>query len=108
MLLWAAAGAVIVSTSPGLATDCEFQNPGKVFSVAGPVLYVDAANDLVADIGYRKVVAINDTKRGCTAYVQARTVSKCAKGKTTTAKGTTFVIPFTPVVLPGADSVKCH
>lgn len=107
-LLLAAAGAVIFFSSPALAADCEFPNPSKAFSVSGPVLYVDAASDIVADFGYRKVVAINDTKRGCTAYVQARSVSKCSKGKTATAKGTTFVVPFTPVVLPGADSVKCR
>ena len=107
ILLWAAAGIAILFARPALAADCEFPNPGKAFSVEGAVLYVDAANDLVAEMGYGKVVAISDRKRGCTAYVQARRVSKCAKGKTATAKGPTFVVPFTPVVLPGADSVKC-
>jgi hypothetical protein len=107
MLLWAAAGAALLLSCPALAADCEF-NPGKAFSVEGTVLYVDAASDVVAEMGYGKVVAINDRKRGCTAYVQTNRASKCAKGKTATAKGTTFVIPFTPVVLPGADSVKCR
>ena len=108
MLMWAAAAAALFFSRPALAAHCEFSDVGKAFSVEGAVLYVDAANDLVAELGYGKVVAINDRKRGCTAYVQARRVSKCAKGKTATAKGTTFVVPFTPVVLPGADSVKCR
>jgi hypothetical protein len=95
MLFWAAAGAALFFGRPALAADCEFANPGKAFSVEGTVLYVDAANEIVADMGYGKVVAINDRKRGCTAYVQASRASKCAKGKTATAKGTTFVIPFT-------------
>jgi len=95
--------------SPALAAgDCEFADPGKAFSVEGTVLNVDAANDLVVEMGYRKVVAIQDKKRGCVAYVQTRKAQSCAKGKTASAKGKTFVITFTPVVLPGADTVKCR
>jgi hypothetical protein len=95
--------------APALAAaDCEFADPDKGFAVEGSVLNVGAANDIVVEMGYRKVVAIQDKKRGCVAYVQARKAAGCAKGKTATAKGKTFVITFTPVVLPGADSVKCR
>ena len=90
------------------ADDCEFADPGKSFSVEGAVLNVGAANDLVVEMGYRKVVAIEDKKRGCVAYVQARRAPGCAKGRSATAKGKTFVIAYTPMVLPGADSVKCR
>jgi hypothetical protein len=95
-------------TSPALAADCEFADPDKAFSVAGAVLHVGAANDLVADMGYRKVVAVKDKQRGCIAYVQVRRASGCAKGKAAAAKGRTFGIAFTPMVLLGADSVKCR
>jgi hypothetical protein len=108
MLFWAAAGVAVLFARPALADKCEFTSPGKAFSVEGVVLYVDAANELVVEMGYGKVVAIDDRKRGCTAYVQASRVSKCAKGKTAAAKGATFVVPFTPVVLAGADIVKCR
>ena len=107
LLVCAASGAFIFSWS-AFAADCSFNDPGKAFSVEGTVLYVDASNEVVAEMGYGKVVAINDRKRGCTAYVQTKSASKCTKGKSATAKGTTFVIPFTPVVLPGAGSVKCR
>jgi hypothetical protein len=95
-------------TNSALAADCEFADPGKVFSVSGAVLHVGAANDLVADMGFRKVVAVKDRQLGCVAYVQVRRASGCAKGKTAAAKGRTFGIAFTPVVLLGADSVKCR
>ncbi len=95
--------------SPALAAgDCEFADPGKAFSVEGAVLNVGAANDLVVEMGYRKVIAIQDKRRGCIVYVQTRKAAGCTKGRTATAKGKTFVITFTPVVLPGADSVKCR
>lgn len=104
-----AAACICGFSSPAFAaSDCEFANPDKAFAVEGAVLNVDAANDLVAEMGYRKVVAVRDGKRGCIAYVQARRVSGCAKGKTAKATGKTFVIPFTPMVLAGADSVKCR
>lgn len=103
-----AVSCAFLFTGPALAAgDCEFADPGKAFSVEGAVLNVGAANDLVVEMGYRKVVAIQDRKRGCVAYVQTRKAAGCARGKTATAKGKTFVITFTPVVLPGADSVKC-
>lgn len=96
-------------TGPALAAgDCEFADAGKAFSVEGTVLNVGAANDVVVEMGYRKTVAIEDKKRGCIAYVQTRKTTGCAKGKTATAKGKTFVVTFTPIVLPGADSVKCR
>lgn len=105
---WVVACTVLFMSPALAAGDCEFADPGKAFSVEGPVLNVGAANDLVSEMGYRKVVAIQDKKRGCVAYVQTRKAAGCAKGKTATAKGKTFVITFTPVVLPGADSVKCR
>ena len=106
--LWAILCATM-SISPALAApDCEFADPGKAFSVAGNVLSIGAANDIVVEMGYRKVVAIQDKKRGCVAYVQTRRATGCAKGKTATAKGKTFVIAFTPMVLTGADSVTCR
>jgi hypothetical protein len=109
MLALAAAGAASLIYDPALAASkCEFKDPGKAFSVQGPVVYVDAANTTVAELGYGKVVAINDTKRGCVAYVQAKRVSGCAKGKTASASGSAFVVPFTPVILAGADSVECR
>lgn len=105
---WAILCTAILA-GPALAVaDCEFADPGKAFSVAGAVLSVGAANDLVVEMGYRKVVAIQDKKRGCIAHVQARQASGCAKGRTATAKGKTFVIAFTPLVLPGADRVTCR
>jgi hypothetical protein len=107
-ILWAVAGIALFMTPALAAVDCEFADPGQAFAVEGTVLNVDAANDVVVEMGYRKVVAILDKKRGCVAYVQAHKAAGCAKGKTATAKGKTFVITFTPVVLPGADSVKCR
>ena len=108
-LLLAAAGAAVLVTQPaGAVSSCKFENPSKDVSVQGTVRYVDATNSVVAASGYPKVVAINDSQRGCVAYVQAKRVSGCAAGKTASAKGTTFVIPFTPVVLLGADSVACR
>lgn len=108
LLALAAAGAALLICRPGLAASkCEFKDPGKAFSVQGSVVYVDAANATVAELGYSKVVAINDSKRGCVAYVQAKRVLGCAKGKTASASGSAFVVPFTPVILAGADSVEC-
>lgn len=105
---WAVLCTIMPASPAFAAADCEFTDPGKAFSVEGAVLNVGAANDLVVEMGYRKVVAIQDRKRGCIAYVQTRKAAGCAKGKAATAKGKTFVITFTPVVLPGADSVKCR
>lgn len=107
-ILWAVACTALFMTPALAAADCEFADPDKAFSVEGPVLSVGAANDVVVEMGYSKVVALQDKKRGCVAYVQTRKAAGCAKGKTATAKGKTFVITFTPVVLPGADSVKCR
>lgn len=105
----AAAGAALMSYGPALgASKCEFKDPSKTFSLQGPVVYVDAANATVAELGYGNVVAITDNKRGCVAYVQAKRVSGCAKGKTASASGAAFVVPFTPVILAGADSVECR
>lgn len=100
--------AALLVGGTALAADCETPIAGKAFSVNGTVAYVDAANDVVAGMGYKTVVSINDRKRGCIINVQAKRVSGCAKGKTATAKGTAFVVPFTPVVLSGADSVQCR
>lgn len=105
---WAVLCTIMLTSSAFAAADCEFADPDKAFSVEGAVLNVGAANDLVVEMGYRKVVAIQDKKRGCVAYVQTRKAAGCTKGRTATAKGKTFVITFTPVVLPGADSVKCR
>lgn len=108
MAPWAM-GCICLITSPALAAgDCEFPDPGKAFSVAGTVVSVGAANDLVVEMGYPKVVVIQDKKRQCLAYVQTRRASRCAKGKTASAKGKTFVVAFTPIVLAGADSVTCR
>ena len=108
MAPWAAICTGLI-TSPALAAgDCEFADADKAFSVEGNVLNVGTANDLIIEMGYRKVVAIQDKKRGCVTYVQTRRASGCAKGKSATAKGETFVVTFTPLVLPGADSVKCR
>jgi len=105
---WAALSTTLCCAPALAAPDCEFADPGKAFAVAGTILQAGAANDLVVEMGYRKVVAIEDKKRGCVAYVQARRAPGCAKGRSATAKGKTFVIAFTPMVLPGADSVKCR
>lgn len=105
---WAVLCTIMLASPAFAAADCEFTDPDKAFSVEGAVLNVGAANDLVVEMGYRKVVAIQDKKRGCVAYVQTRKAAGCAKGKIASAKGKTFVITFTPVVLPGADSVKCR
>lgn len=107
-LLFSAAAGVFIFSWDAFAADCSFNDAGKPFFIEGTVLYVDASNEVVAEMGYGKIVAINDLKRSCTAYVQTKSVSKCTKGKLATAKGTTFVIPFTPVVLAGAGSVKCR
>ena len=96
------------SVKPALAaSNCKFEDPNKTISVQGSVQKVDAANSTVATLGYPKVVAINDSKRGCIAYVQAKRVSGCGAGKMSSAQGTTFVVPFTPVLL-GAQSVECR
>ena len=108
LLLAAIGAAVLVNQPVYAASSCKFDNPSKDVSVQGTVRYVDATNSAVAASGYPKVVAINDSKRGCVAYVQAKRVSGCAAGKTASAKGSTFVVPFTPVVLLGADSVACR
>lgn len=108
MAPWAALSTALCWSPALAAADCEFADPGKSFSVEGAVLNVGAANDLVVEMGYRTVVAVQDKKRGCIAYVQTRRAPGCAKGKIATAKGKTFVIAFTPMVLPGADSVKCR
>ena len=108
-LLLAAAGASLLLGQPALAaSSCKFEDPNKAISVQGSVHKVDAANSTVATLGYPKVVAINDSQRGCVAYVQAKRVSGCAAGKMASAQGTTFVVPFTPVVLLGAQSVECR
>ena len=109
MPLLAATGAAVLLTQPAFAeTRCKFEDPGKDFSVQGSVVYTDATNSAVAATGYRRVVAINDKQRGCVAYVQAKRASGCAAGKAASATGNTFVVPFTPVVLLGADSVECR
>ncbi|MFZ5672057.1 MAG: hypothetical protein ACOZAM_03735 [Pseudomonadota bacterium] len=108
MAPWLAISAALFTSPAFAAGDCEFADPGKTFSVQGAVLNVGAANEIVGEMGYSKVVAIQDKKRGCIAYVQTRKAAGCAKGRTATAKGKTFVIPFTPLVLPGADSVRCR
>jgi hypothetical protein len=103
-----ASAALALLTGGARAADCEYADAGKTFSVEGVVLHVGAANDLVADMGYRKVVAVLDKKRACVAHVQARRAPGCAKGKAAAAKGRTFVIAFTPIVLPSADIVRCR
>jgi len=108
ILLLAAAGPSLLLCQPALASDCKFEDPSKTISVQGSVHKVDTANSTVATLGYPKAVAINDSKRGCVAYVQAKRVSGCAAGKMASAQGTTFVVPFTPVVLLGAQSVECR
>ncbi len=108
LLLAAASAATLVNQPAHAASSCKFENPSKDVSVQGTVRYVDAANTVVASSGYPRVVAINDSKRGCIAHVQAKRVAGCAAGKTASANGATFVIPFTPVVLLGADSVECR
>ena len=100
--------ALLLSLPAHAETRCKFEDPGKDFSVQGPVVYTDATNSAVAALGYRRVVAINDKQRGCVAYVQAKRASGCAAGKVASTKGTTFVVPFTPVILAGADSVACR
>jgi hypothetical protein len=105
---WAIFCTVMLASPAFAAGDCEFADPGKSFSIEGAVLNVGAANEVVGEMGYGKVVAIQDKKRGCVAYVQTRKAAGCGKGRTASAKGKTFVITFTPVVLPGADSVKCR
>lgn len=102
-------GALLLMGSPALAaSSCKFKDPRQTVSVQGSVLSVDEANSIVSDFGYDKVVAIMDKRRGCIAHVQASSASGCMKGGMASAKGTTFVIPFTPVILLGADSVECR
>ncbi len=109
ILLLATIGAAVLINRPAdAAPSCKFENASKDVAVQGTVRYVDAANSVVASSGYPKVVAINDSKRGCIAHVQTKRAAGCASGKTASAKGATFVIPFTPVVLLGADSVACR
>lgn len=108
MAPWAMICAALFTSPAYAAGDCEFADPGKAFSVQGAVLSVGAANEVIIEMGYGKVVAIQDKKRGCIAYIQTRKAVGCAKGKAATAKGKTFVVTFTPLVLPGADSVKCR
>lgn len=105
-LLWVAVASLAFGGN-AFSADCEFNDGGKRFSVEGAVVYVDTAVD-VAGYGHKKVVAILDKKRGCVAYIQAHQAPRCSKGKTAAATGTTFVVPFTPVVLAGADSVRCR
>lgn len=108
-LLSAAMIGAVLFTSPALATsECKFDGR-QAYSVKGPVLKVSRANDFVViETGYRTEVAIEDEKRSCIAYVQTSRAPGCAKGRTATAKGRTFVVGFTSIVLPGADSVKCR
>ncbi len=108
LLLAAIGAALLVNQQAQAASSCKFENPGKHVSVQGTVRYVDAANSVVASSGYPRVVAIDDSKRGCIAHVQAKRASGCAAGKVASAKGATFVVPFTPIVLLGADSVDCR
>ena len=109
ILLLAAIGAAVLINQPAdAASSCKFENPSKDVAVQGTVRYVDAANSVVASSGYPRVVAINDSQRGCIAHVQTMRAAGCAAGKAASAKGATFVIPFTPVVLLGANSVACR
>lgn len=102
-------GAAWFACEPALAaSSCDAGRPRRPFSVQGSVISVGAANSLVADFGYSTVVAIRDKKRGCTANVQTSSVIGCAAGKIASASGTTFNVPFTSVVLRGADRVVCR
>lgn len=104
-----AAATALFACCPALAaSNCEIGRSRKPFSVQGTVLYVSAANSIVSDYGYSTVVSIRDKKRGCTANVQTKNVIGCATGKVASARGTTFDVPFTGVVLRGADRVVCR
>jgi hypothetical protein len=108
-LPWAVAfTALFFSVPVSTAAGCKYKEPGQGISLTGPVADFGAANEVSAGLGYRWVVAVRDRGRGCVAYIQARRASGCARGRTATARITTFEIPFTAFVLPGADNVKCR
>ena len=108
MLLAAIGAAVLINRPADAASNCEFENFSKDVAVQGTVRYVDAANSVVVSSGSPRSAVINDSKRGCIAHVQTKQAAGCAADTTASAKGATFVIPFTPVVLLGANSVECR